>query len=271
MYHAGWAWAGSTPFQATKLVASYFGGTRNPLVVSWPARSRLTSAPRTQFHHVNDIAPTIYEVLGITPPREVNGEPQDPIDGISMEYSFNDAGRQGPEDGTVFREQWQPCALQGWLDRLGVRPLHSLAGGTPRAAIAKWDSDADHGRSMISSKDFSQADDVSASGPERVAAMKSAFPRGGQGQQGVSRSAQATGCACTRRIASRRPIRAGTLTPTRSRMPEFTAPGLGRESSIVTIDAEFGENASGVLYALGGASGGLTLYMDKVTSFTTTT
>ena len=46
-------------------------------------------------------------------------------------------------------------------------------------------------------------------------------------------------------------------------MPEFTAPGLGRESNHVTIDAELGENASGVLYALGGASGGLTLYMDE--------
>jgi hypothetical protein len=45
-------------------------------------------------------------------------------------------------------------------------------------------------------------------------------------------------------------------------MPEFTAPGLGRESNRVTIDAEFGENASGVLYALGGASGGLALYVD---------
>ena len=45
-------------------------------------------------------------------------------------------------------------------------------------------------------------------------------------------------------------------------MPEFTAPGLGRESNRVTIDADVGENASGVLYALGGASGGLALYMD---------
>lgn len=43
-------------------------------------------------------------------------------------------------------------------------------------------------------------------------------------------------------------------------MPEFAAPGLGRESNRVTIDAEVGENASGVIYALGGASGGLTLY-----------
>ncbi|MEI2826829.1 MAG: hypothetical protein V9F04_10750 [Dermatophilaceae bacterium] len=46
-------------------------------------------------------------------------------------------------------------------------------------------------------------------------------------------------------------------------MPEFTAPGLGRESNHVTIEADLGDDASGVLYALGGASGGLTLYMDK--------
>ncbi len=50
---------------------------------------------------------------------------------------------------------------------------------------------------------------------------------------------------------------------TTTRMPEFTAPGVGRESNTVTIDAEFGENASGVLYALGGSGGGLTAYMDK--------
>ena len=45
-------------------------------------------------------------------------------------------------------------------------------------------------------------------------------------------------------------------------MPEFTAPGLGRESNHVTVEADLGENASGVLYAMGGSGGGLTLYMD---------
>jgi arylsulfatase len=46
-------------------------------------------------------------------------------------------------------------------------------------------------------------------------------------------------------------------------MPEFIAPGLGKKNNTVTIDLEVGENASGVLYALGGASGGLTCYMDQ--------
>ena len=73
MYHAGWAWAGDTPFRYTKLIASHFGGTRNPLVVSWPKKIKADKTPRSQFYHVNDIAPTLYDVIGIKAPKEVNG------------------------------------------------------------------------------------------------------------------------------------------------------------------------------------------------------
>ena len=72
-----------------------FGGTRNPLAVSWPARIKPDKAPRPQFHHVNDIAPTIYEILGIKPPKVVDGFKQDPIDGTSMVYTFADAKAPG--------------------------------------------------------------------------------------------------------------------------------------------------------------------------------
>jgi hypothetical protein len=65
MYHAGWAWAGDTPFKGTKLLGSYFGGTRNPMVVSWPQRIKPDKTIRSQFHHVVDIAPKLYEILNI--------------------------------------------------------------------------------------------------------------------------------------------------------------------------------------------------------------
>ena len=91
MYHAGWAWAGDTPFHHTKLIASHFGGTRNPMAISWPAKIKPDATPRPQFHHVNDIVPTIYEILGIKPPKVVDGFVQDPIDGVSMAYTFADA------------------------------------------------------------------------------------------------------------------------------------------------------------------------------------
>ena len=59
------------------------------------------------------------------------------------------------------------------------------------------------------------------------------------------------------------PYKSWRFDATTTRMPEFTAPGLGKRSNHVAIDVEVGQEASGVLYALGGASGGLTLYMDK--------
>ena len=94
-YHAGWAWAGSTPYKGTKLLASHLGGTRNPMAVRWPAKITPDATPRTQFHHCNDVVPTIYEVVGITPPRVVNGVPQDPIDGVSFAYTFDDPAPTG--------------------------------------------------------------------------------------------------------------------------------------------------------------------------------
>jgi len=84
MYHAGWAWAGSTPHRSTKLVAAHFGGTRNPLAVSWPKSIKPDKVPHPQFHHVNDIVPTIYDVLDIKTPKIVDGVSQEPLDGVSM-------------------------------------------------------------------------------------------------------------------------------------------------------------------------------------------
>ena len=69
IYNAGWAWAGSTPYKGTMILAGYFGGTRNPLAIRWPEKIKPDATPRAQFHHFNDIVPTIYEIIGITPPR----------------------------------------------------------------------------------------------------------------------------------------------------------------------------------------------------------
>src|SRR5882724_13710380 len=80
-----------TPFQWTKQVASHFGGTRNPMIVSWPAKIKDKGGLRSQFMHTIDVVPTIYEVCGITPPDSLNGVPQKPIEGISFAYTFDPA------------------------------------------------------------------------------------------------------------------------------------------------------------------------------------
>ena len=89
-YPAGWAHAMDTPFQWTKQIASHFGGTRNGMVISWPARIKDKGGIRTQFHHAIDIAPTLLEAVGVETPSVLNGVAQKPLEGVSMVYTFDD-------------------------------------------------------------------------------------------------------------------------------------------------------------------------------------
>lgn len=90
-YAVGWAHAMCTPYQWTKQVASHWGGTRNGTIVHWPKGIQAKGETRSQFSHVIDVAPTILEAAGIPEPLSVNGITQDPVEGVSMLYSFNDA------------------------------------------------------------------------------------------------------------------------------------------------------------------------------------
>ena len=129
-YHAGWAWAGSTPYKGTMILAGYFGGTRNPMAVRWPAQITPDTTPRPQFHHCNDVVPTIYEILGITPPRVVNGIPQDSLDGVSFAYSFDDPTAEGRLKTQYFEILGLPRHLPRGLDGLGVWPTGPVGSGT---------------------------------------------------------------------------------------------------------------------------------------------
>src|SRR5512137_1594222 len=90
-YPAGWAHAMDTPFQWTKQIASHYGGTRNGMVISWPARIKDGGGIRTQWHHAIDIVPSILEACGVPQPSSVNGVTQKPIEGASLTYTFDDA------------------------------------------------------------------------------------------------------------------------------------------------------------------------------------
>ena len=260
MYHAGWAWAGSTPFQSTKLVAAHFGGTRNPMAVSWPARIKADATPRAQFHHVNDIAPTIYDILGIKPPKVVDGFEQDPIDGVSMVYTFNAGAAATHKDKQYFDNNGSRGIYQdGWFAST-FGPLTPWLTVSP--GLATWDLAKDVWQLYDLKYDFSQANDLAAKEPKRLAEMKEFFL-----DEAKDNKVFPIGCW---NLAShlhpedrvKTPYTSWVFDPSTVRMPEFTAPGLGRESNVVNVDLETGENASGVLYALGGASGGLALYMD---------
>ena len=133
MYHSAWAWAGDSPFRFTKLIAGDFGGTRTPMVISWPKRIKPDATPRPQFHHVNDIVPTIYDILGIQPPKVVDGHKQDPMDGVSMTYTSDD-----PQVKQVAKTQYfeimgsRGIYDDGWFAMTFAHALH----GWPRCPIS---------------------------------------------------------------------------------------------------------------------------------------
>ena len=133
---------------------------------------------------------------------------------------------------------------------------------TVSPGLATWDSAKDVWELYDLTKDFSQANDLAAKEPKRLEAMKAAFL-----EEAEKNKVFPIGAGIWLRMHPedrvKTPYSSWQFDATTTRMPEFTAPGLGRESNHVTIDATLGENASGVLYALGGASGGLTLYMDN--------
>ena len=94
IYPVGWALAMNTPYQWTKQVASHYGGTRDGLVVHWPGGIAASGEVRHQWHHVIDVLPTVLDAAGLPHPELVNGVPQQPIEGTSMRYTFDDAGRR---------------------------------------------------------------------------------------------------------------------------------------------------------------------------------
>jgi len=125
-----WSWAFDTPFKWTKQVASFFGGTRNGMVMSWPGHIKGAGDIRSQFHHVIDIVPTILEAAGITAPEMVDGIKQKPIEGVSMSYTSINSKRQGAVEARhPILRMFGNRALSRWLDRRHCSAATTVADG----------------------------------------------------------------------------------------------------------------------------------------------
>jgi arylsulfatase len=261
MYHAAWAWAGSTPYKSTKLVAAHFGGTRQPLAVSWPDGIKADATPRSQFHHVIDIAPTIFELTKIKAPHTVNGFAQDSIDGISMAYTFAHAEATGRRK-TQFFDIMASRGIyhDGWFACV-PGPREPWIAGAPKG-IREWSPENDTWELYNLEEDWSQADDLAAKMPAKTAQMKNLFllecakndnlPIGGGLWSTVlfhPEDAPAT------------PYSEWIFTGPMNRMRESCAPKLGKLDNIVSMEIDVPDNGNGVLYALGAFSGGLCCYV----------
>lgn len=262
MYHSSWAWAGCTPFKSTKLVAAHFGGTRTPMVVSWPDHIKPDPLPRPQFHHVVDVVPTVYELLGIDPPKQVRGVAQDPMAGVSFAYTFDNPEAEGRKKTQYFEIMGSRGVYHdGWFaGSIGPR----LPWAPQLANFKDWKPETDTWELYHIDEDYSQAHDLAKEMPDKLAEMIKIFD-----QEAENNKVWPVGGGLWTVVYSPGEIRHSTTTdfklyPGQKRIPELAAPMYkSGVSSVATINASFPADARGVLYCVGGMAGGFTVYCDE--------
>lgn len=257
-FPAAWAHAMDTPFQWTKQVASHLGGTRNPMIVKWPAKFHHGGEIRTQFSHVIDVAPTILAAAGIEEPRSVNGTAQTPIQGRSFLAALEDA--KAPEFRTsqyfeifanrgIYKDGW-------WAASLAFEPWQAERGDFD-PLTAKWEL-------YNLDEDFTQSNNLADKNPEKLAeltalwwaqaSVNKALPLDWRGAERFS--SELTGKP---NLAAGRSkfVYPGAL----SGLPEASAPDLKNKSFAISATVQIGEKANGMIFTQGGNTGGWAFYL----------
>ncbi len=256
-YSTGWALALDTPYQWAKAVASHYGGTRNGMIVHWPEGINEAGGLRHQWHHVIDVAPTIYEAIGLPHPSTIEGIPQDPIEGTSFLYTlkapdaaerhttqyFEILGNRG-----IYHEGWT-AVVQHTTPWEGYNPDQRLS------------YDDDHWELYDTRTDPSQARDLSADRPDKLAELQELFLAEARRYKVLPLDDRNS---AERRVA-RTPVPSLVLGP-RSRyladIQSEVVPNLRNTSFRIDVELETATAASdGVLVCHGGWTGGWSLHV----------
>jgi len=256
-YPVGWAWAGNAPFQWVKQVASHFGGSRNPMVVSWPEKIKDVGGTRTQFLHLIDVVPTLLDAAGIPAPKSVDGVTQKPMDGVSFMATFTDANAKPVRERQYFEIMSNRAIYDhGWI----AAAQHSFPW---RQDLAPGNWDKDKWELYNIDEDYSESNDLAAKNPEKLAEMKKLFDEEAQKNHVYPLDDRGTG-----RIVSPKPT---PYDPKRTdfifyagatRLAETASPNTKNKSHTITADIVMPDkDGEGVIVASGGGSAGYALYV----------
>jgi Sulfatase len=256
-YAVGWAHAMDTPYQWTKQVASHWGGTRNGTIVHWPNGYQASGEVRTQFHHVIDVAPTVLDAAGIPQPTSVNGIAQKPIEGTSMRYSFGDPDAAERRE----RQYFEMFCNRGIYDMGWAAVTRHSTPWMMQAQLPPFQDDV--WELYDTNTDWSQAHDLAAEMPEKLAALQRLWLEEARRYNVLPLD--------DRRIERFNPDLAGRpqlvkgnsqlLFGGMRRLSENSVINLKNKSHSVTAEIEVPESgAEGVMVAQGGAFGGWALY-----------
>ena len=255
---AGWAVAGDTPFMWTKQVASNYGGTRNGMIVSWPERIKAANQIRSQWHHVIDVAPTVLEAANLPEPKSVNGTVQEPIQGVSMVYTFDNAKAMSTHKTQYFEMFGNRAIYQdGWLAGTLHRAPWEMK---PRRKLQEdiWEL-------YDTRSDFSLVNDLAAANPKKLKEMQDLFMK-----EAIKNRALPIDDRVVERVNAKlagRPDLMGdrtslTLSEGMGSMSENVFINIKNRSLSITADVEIPQGgANGVILAQGGRFGGWSLYL----------
>jgi arylsulfatase len=256
-FAVGWAHAMDTPYQWTKQVASHWGGTRNGTIVHWPDGFRARGEVRSQFCHVIDIATTVLDAAGLPEPTFVHGVQQVPLQGRSIRPTFDDAAAPEHRE-TQYFEMFVNRGIyhKGWT----AVTRHS----TPwvMAPLPAIDDDV---WELYAPDDWTQAHDIAAEHPERLAQLQRLFL--------IEATKNNVLPLDDRRVERFNPDLAGRPSLIRGNRQILFA-GMGRlsENSVLNIKNKShavtaqllvpdGITPNGVIIAQGGAFGGWAVYV----------
>ena len=255
---AAWAVATDVPFTWTKQMASDFGGTRNGMVMHWPDGFEAKGEIRDQWHHVNDIAATVFEATTLPIPREINGVTQKPLDGVSMLYAARDKNAEDRHT-TQYFEMFGNRAIydNGWMARVIHRapwanaPMNSLQDDV-------WEL-------YNIDDDFSLTEDLASQEPEKLVELQALFEK-----EAIANNVYPLDDRLYERFnaaSAGRPDLMGdrtslTLSQGMDGILENTFLNVKNTSSTIVADVNLTGDDSGIILAQGGKFAGWALYMN---------
>ena len=262
MYHAGWAWAGSTPYKSTKLVGAHFGGTRQPMAVV------VAQGHQGRCHAAAAVPPRHRRRADDLRTDEDHAAPR----GQRVRAGFDRRRQHGLHvwrcqgaKGTRKTQFFDIMASRGiyhdgWFAS-APGPREPWVGGMPKG-IKEWSPLTDKWELYNLDEDWSQANDLAATNPQKLEEMKVLFLLESTKNKNLPIGGGLWSTAMFHpEDAPASSLTEWTFDSPMTRMPESAAPKLGKVDSMVTMDVDVPENANGVLYALAGFSGGVTCYV----------
>jgi arylsulfatase len=255
-YHAGWAMAGNTPFRYFKQ-SEHRGGQHDALVIHWPNGIEAKGEVRNQYHHISDVAPTILEAVGISVPESYHGVKQQPMDGVSMLYSFNEVDAANRKERQYY-EMFGNRAI--WSDGWKAVTLHANRMPWDVNVVLPFENDV--WELYNTAEDFSESTDLAAKHPEKLKELQAMFD-----EEAWKYNVYPLYDDMIKRLAKQQDRLFGDqkefvyFAPGAFRIAEKASAPVKDRSHTITTKIDLKGDEEGVIVCVGGMTGGFTMFI----------